>query len=84
MAGVATLVLASRDCVSALSLICGSTSAIVVWLRLSLNKGRTSLIAHPTDLLVQSATSERKDRGAVPNERVVKRSLRVFDVTAWS
>ncbi len=36
---------ASRDCVSALTLICGSTSAILVGLRLSLNEGWNTLSA---------------------------------------
>ena len=44
--GVSALDLASRDCVSVLTLICGSTSAIVVGLRLSLNDGCNTLFAN--------------------------------------
>ena len=52
--GVSTLELASCDCVSALTLICGSTSAMAVDLRLSLNEGcntRFTDLIGPTALL---------------------------------
>ena len=42
---VSTLERASRDCVSALTLICGSTSAIVQGLLLSLREARKNVFA---------------------------------------
>lgn len=71
-AGASTLELASRDCVSDLTLIRGSTSAMVVGLRLSLNKGCNPFFVNAIEIPGQSAGVTRKDRGAVTIYCVVK------------
>ena len=64
-AGASTLELASRDCVSDLTLICGSTSAIVVGLWLSLNNDCLPLFVNLIELAERSAGPRRKDYDAV-------------------
>ena len=82
--GVSTFELASRDCVSALTRICGSASAIAVRLRLSLNRGKNNLSAAVIGLPPRYTLSTRRERGAVPIESVMKQCVRVLDVTARS
>lgn len=82
--GVSTFEPASRDCVSALSLICGSTSAIFVRLRLSLKKGCTipldlqRILDFLRGLLGQRVESPLDCLGI---ECVVKQCVKVVDVS---
>ena len=80
---VSTLELASRDCVSALTLVCGGTSAIVPGLLLSLSEAYKNVFASRTQFPAQSTSSTRKDRGVVLVTYVVDQHVRLIDVHSW-